>query len=188
MSKMRWTPAGGMALTTLAVGGSVVGIPARPAAAQINNPLPIRVKLGVLLPQHGDTKRDTGDVHFNAEVDLALPLPGAGSRQVTVGYSQSLESGKKLRAIPVTVAQVFSAPNPAAGITGNVYFGLGFGAYFLRASGGGVSESKTRLGGFGMAGYQFPNAFFVEAKYHLVSGKVAGLSPNGLAFLLGRRF
>lgn len=184
MSEKRWASA---ALTFLALGG-LAGILARPAAAQINNPLPVRIKLGVLLPQNGTTKRDTGDAHFNAEVDVALPVPGLGGKQVTVGYSQSLESGRKLRVIPVTVSQVFSPPNPAAGLTGNVYFGLGVGAYFLRASGEGASESKTRIGGFGVAGYQFPNAFFVEAKYHLVSGKVAGLSPNGLAFLLGRRF
>lgn len=187
VSKKRWTVAATVPPASLAVAG-LLGILASPAAAQIQNPLPLRVKLGVFLPQSGNTKSDTGDVHFNAEVDLALPLPGAGSKQVSVGYMQSVESGTKLRTIPVTVTQVFSPPNPASGVTGNVYFGVGAGVYFLRASGGGVSESKTRLGGFGMAGYQFPNAFFVEAKYHLVSGKVADLSPNGIAFLMGRRF
>ena len=151
-----------------------------PAAAQTAGILPVRIKAGVLLPQDGGTA-------FNGEVDLAVPTPGAGQTMLTAGYAEGRENGRKLRIIPVTIARIFAPPNPVAGVTGNVYFGIGVGAYFLRASGGGASESKTRPGGFAMAGYQFPSALFVEAKYH-VTGEVAGLSPNGVALLLGRRF
>jgi hypothetical protein len=116
-----------------------------------------------------------------------LPNFGAGKYIFTAGYSQGSGDGGKLRVIPVTVARVFGPPNPLAGVTGNVYFGVGAGAYFLKASAGGESESKTTLGGFGVIGYQFPNPYFIEAKYH-VAGSVNGISPNGLAILVGRHF
>ena len=163
-----------------------VGLGHKPAAAQ-DSPLPIKVKLGVLLPTDGDTKDFAGNTHFMGEVDLNIPLPGVGNTVLTAGYSQGSRGGRKLRVIPLTIAQVFSPPNPAAGLTGNVYFGVGVGAYLLRASGDGDTENKTTFGGFGVVGYQFPNAYFVEAKYH-VAGDVAGLSPNGPAFLVGRKF
>jgi hypothetical protein len=168
------------AVATLAALAGGLGGWTQPAAAQTGGILPLRIKAGVLLPEDGGTA-------FNGEVDLAIPTLGAGRTLITAGYAEGKENGRRLRIIPVTVARIFSPPNPAAGVTGNIYFGLGVGAYFLRASGGGVSEEKTRVGGFGVAGYQFPSTFFVEAKYH-VAGKVAGLSPNGVALLLGRRF
>ena len=189
--KLLGTKATSTTLVVLGLGATLAGT----AQAQgIGSVLPVRVKVGVLLPSQGDTKSRTADTFFSGEVDVDLPAAGLGRRRVTVGYAQSVDGGQTLRVIPVTLSQVFSPPNPASGLTGNVYFGLGAGAYFTRASGIPVaegetdSESKTLLGGFAMAGYQFPNAFFVEGKYHLVSGKVAGLSPNGIAVLLGRRF
>lgn len=163
----------------VAVLGSV-GAFAEQAGAQVPNLLPLRFKVGVLLPQDGGTA-------FNGEIDLTLPTPGAARTVLTAGYAETSENGRKLRIIPLTISQVFSPPNPAGRVTGNVYFGLGVGAYLLRASGRGQSESKTRIGGFGVAGYQFPNEYFVEAKYHLAD-EVGGISPNGVALLLGRRF
>lgn len=163
---------------------------ARPTAAQgvpSINPLKARLKIGVLLPNQSNTRTFTGSTHFNAEADIAVPNLGQGRTYATIGYSQGSKHGGKLRSIPLTLTRIFSPPNPVSGVTGNVYFGLGAGAYFLRASGGGVSESKTRLGGFGVVGYNFPNPFFVEAKYQFV-GKVAGVSPTGLALMVGRRF
>ena len=171
-------------LLTAVCGGFVT---AAPAQAQLGSVVPVRAKLGVLLPQDGDTKDFGGDVLYGGELDVTVPLPGAGQTVFTAGYYEGRNSGRKYRVIPLTISQVFSPPNPAAGLTGNVYFGLGAGAYLLRASGEGESEEKTTFGGFALAGYQFPNAFFVEGKYH-VAGSVGGLSPNGLSFTLGRRF
>lgn len=162
----------------------------RPAAAQglaSVNPLKARLKIGVLLPGQGDTRTFTGSTHFNAEADIAIPNLGQGRTYASIGYSQGSKNGGRLRSIPLTLTRIFSPPNPVSGVTGNVYFGLGAGAYFLRASGRGASINKTRLGGFGVVGYQFPNPFFVEAKYQFV-GKVAGVSPTGLALMVGRRF
>ena len=42
----------------------------------------------------------------------------------------------------------------------------------------GVSASKTVPGGFGVVGYQFPNPFFVEAKYR-ITGSVNGVDAKG---------
>lgn len=61
--------------------------------------------------------------------------------------------------------------------------------YFLHGDdGNGDSHDKTTLGGFGQIGYQFPNPYFVEAKYQAVVGKADGLTPNGLLLFVGRRF
>lgn len=152
----------------------------QPAHAQDTGLVPLRLKIGAYAPKDGGTPLD-------AEADVRLPVPGLGNTFVTAGYSQGSKNGRRLRVIPLTITRLFAPINPAKGITGNPYFGLGAGAYLLRASGGGNSESNTTIGGFALAGYQFPNPYFVEAKYH-VAGKVGGLSPNGFALMLGRRF
>ena len=83
----------------------------------------------------------------------------------------------------------FSPPNPAGALTGNVYFGVGAGAYLLNGhSAGGNSQSRTTVGGFAQIGYQTPSKFFVEAKYQLTAQKAAGLSPNGLLLFVGTTF
>lgn len=173
----------------MAARGALIGalcLPAQEAAAQVGGLLPkVRVKLGVFLPQDGDTKDFAGTTHLRGEVEVGLPVPGAGRVSVAAGYSEGSKSGRKLRVIPITVSQTFSPPNPAAGITGNVYFGYGIGLYYLRASGGGDSDSKTSLGGFGMVGYQFPNDLFIEGKYHL-TGKVGDVSASGISLMLGK--
>ena len=174
------------AVTALVIVAGGFGAVAKPAAAQGTGTLPIRAKLGVFLPR-GDAKEFAGSTHFSGEVDVAIPSLGMGRTLVTAGYYQGSKSGRKLRMIPVTITKVLSPPNPAGRITGNVYFGIGAGLYFLRASGDDDSDSKVRPGGFAMAGYQFPNPYFVEAKYH-IAGSVSGVSPRGLAILVGRRF
>ena len=176
-------------MTILAlVGGAVLGATGTARAQLGRSPLPLRVKAGVLLPSDGDTKDFAGSTLYGAELDLSAPLPGVGQYTFTAGYYEGRRSGRTFRVIPLTVSQIFSAPNPASGLTGNLYYGLGAGAYLLRASGNGESEDKTAFGGFGVVGYQLPSgAFFIEGKYHIASS-VAGLSPGGLSFMLGRRF
>jgi hypothetical protein len=175
----------------IAAGGAAllvcIGLAARPAAAQDTGLVPVRAKIGVLLPR-SSAKEYSGSTHFDVEADVRIPNLGQGNTFVTAGYSEGSRSGRKLRMIPVTLTRLFGAPNPVAGTTGNVYFGVGAGPYFVRARGGGVSDSSTKLGGFGLVGYQFPNKYFVEAKYHAVAGKVGGVRPNGLALLIGRTF
>lgn len=177
---------GSVCIIVSVVAATVVG-GVRPAAAQDTGLLPVRVKVGVFRPTSGTTRNFAGSTNFDGEVDAALPGMGGGKTLIGAGYSQGSRNGGKLRVIPITVARMFAPPNPVAGATGNVYFGVGAGPYFVKASAGGAAQSKTTLGAFGMAGYQFPGPFFVEAKYHVV-GKVAGLSPGGLAIMVGRRF
>lgn len=159
-------------------------------AARAQGILPVRVKLGVLLPSDGETKKATGDTHIAAEVDVALPSAlTMGSYVASIGYAQSTRSGAKLTTVPITVSRIFSPPNPATRLTGNVYFGVGAGMYILHASGGGRSDNETTFGGFGVVGYSLPGgATFIEAKYHVVAKDAGGLKPTGLAVLVGRRF
>jgi len=171
---------GALAAGVLILGG------AQPAKAQ-ETVLPIRLKLGVLLPTDGDVKNFVGTPIYSGELQVDLPSLGSGKSSLSVGYMERGSHGNSFRSIPLTLTRLFSPPNPLAGTTGNVYFGAGAGVYFLHRGGDG-SDSATKFGIHGVVGYQFPNPWFVEGKYHLVSGGVNGLSPNGLNLFLGRRF
>ena len=173
--------AGALALAGLTLGA------ARPASAQDTGLIPVRAKIGVLMPTAGGTRDATGSVHFGAEADVALPRLFGGKYMISAGIFQGSDSGNKLRMIPVTIGRFIQAPNPAKSLTGNIYGGLGVGAYFVRAEVAGASDSKVTIGGYGSVGYQFPNPYFIEAKYHLV-GKVNGLRPGGLMVAVGRHF
>lgn len=174
---------GGLVAVSMMAYGSTM------ASAQDTGLIPLRAKVGVNLTRSSATKNFSGSTGYGAEVDVAIPkFLGIGQTFVSAGYFQNSNNGNKLRMIPVTIGRYFSPPNPVGGLTGNVYFGAGLGPYFLRASGaGGGSTSKTTIGGFATAGYQFPNPYFIEAKYHLV-GKVGGLNPSSLVIMGGRHF
>ncbi len=163
-------------------------LPARTAHAQGTGLLPVRAKIGALLPSDGTTKDRAGDIIPTAELDLRIPrlfAGGNGGTYVSIGY----QDRGGLRTIPVTLSRTFAPINPLKAATGNPYFGLGLGAYFLQGDDGvGASESKTTFGGFAQAGYQFPNPYFIEAKYQLTASKADGLSPNGLLLFVGRKF
>jgi len=123
-----------------------------------------------------------------AEVDVRIPRI-LGADFVSAGIQTRSNNGGRLRVVPITLSRTFQPPNPVGGITGSPYFGVGAGAYFLNArNSGGESDSKIAPGAFGQVGYQFPNKFFVEAKYQIVAGKAAGLRPNGLVLAVGRSF
>jgi hypothetical protein len=178
-------------VTTLVAGATmllVIGHETAPVTAQTTGLIPLRGKVGVFLPR-GSAQDFSGNTHFNGEVELLLArvFPGSGITGINLGYSQGSRNGNKLRVIPVTVEKLFGLPNPAAAVTGNIYAGAGVGPYFVRVFRGRRDNSETTLGGFGVVGYQFPSKLFVEAKYH-VAGRVNGVSPNGLALMIGRSF
>jgi len=160
-----------------------------PARAQ-SSPLPIRLKLGIMSPGDNDVRNHVGNPLFAGEVEVGLPGATSGQTYAGIGYWERSGHGNSFRVIPVTITRLFSPPNPAAGATGNVYFGFGGGVYFLHR-GGDDSGDQTTIGGFGVAGYQFPKTilFFdlIEAKIHLALGSVKGMSPNGLTFMVGRK-
>ena len=168
------------------VGATLIPVPA--AHAQGVGLLPVRVKIGASLPTQSETKDRVGDIIPAAELDLRIPrlfAGGGGSTYASIGY----QDRGGLRTIPITLSKTFSPVNPLKVATGNVYFGLGAGAYLLQGDDGiGPSQSKTTFGGFAQAGYQFPNPYFIEAKYQLVAGKADGLSPTGLVLFVGRKF
>ncbi|MBC8102400.1 MAG: hypothetical protein H7Z41_07410 [Cytophagales bacterium] len=180
-----------IALTAL--GAGFVSAP-RAARAQVSKIIPIRLKIGALLPGDGDTKGFAGSTHLSGEIDVALPSSGGGQTSlVSLGYSEGRRSGRKYRVIPLSLTKVSSPGNPASGLTGNLYYGLGLGLYFVQASGidapsgSATSKSRTLLGTSLVAGYQSPTSFFVEGKYHLVAGSVEGFSPNGFSLFIGKR-
>jgi hypothetical protein len=158
------------------------------ASAQVPNPAKsFRLKVGALLPSDGRTKDETQSTHLAGEIDLVLPVSAPGSQTIlSLGYSQNSSGDRTLRTVPLTLATVRSAFNPVSGVTGNVYYGAGTGAYFVRATGGGQpTGDKVLFGGFLVAGYRTPAKLFVEAKYHLVGGSVEGLKPRGFSLFLG---
>jgi hypothetical protein len=176
----------------VAVGGAMVASP-QTAQAQVSNIIPIRLKLGVLLPSDRDTKDLGGNTHLSGEIDVALPFTGGSGGQtlLSVGYSRGSRSGDSFQVIPVSLTKISSPPNPVGRITGNVYYGGGVGLYFVKANRDSGSDSfsknRTLFGASLVAGYQTPLAFFVEGKYHLVTGSVEGYSPNGLSIFIGKR-
>src|SRR5688572_13624225 len=130
--------------------GTGMSAAAGPSHAQDTGLIPLRAKIGVTRSQNSATRNFSGSTGLTGEVDVRVPWLGMSNMMFSAGYQQSSRSGRDLRVIPLTIAKVFGPPNPLSGVTGNVYFGAGIGAYLLRASGGGVSDSATRPGGFGM--------------------------------------
>jgi hypothetical protein len=171
----------------LALSGALVMGGASIAQAQDTGTIPVRVKLGGLYPTNSNTRNATGSVHLGGEVDVALPKLFGGKYFLSASYLQGSDGGNKLRTIPITLGRYFQPPNPAKSLTGNVYAGAGLGVYLLRGQVGATTDSKTTIGGYGSVGYQFPNPYFVEAKYHL-TGKVNGLRAGGLSLMVGRHF
>jgi len=160
----------------------------RAAQAQSTGILPVRVKIGALLPSQSSAKTYAGSVVPAAEVDVRIPKFLGGS-YATIGYQERGRNGGKLRVVPITISRTFSPNNPAGIVTGNVYFGVGAGAYLLNGEGAtGNSVSRTTLGGFAQIGYQSPAKFFVEAKYQITAQRAAGLSPNGVLVFVGTTF
>jgi hypothetical protein len=157
------------------------------AQAQTTGLVPLRVKVGALLPSQSNSRDNAGSVVPAAEVDVRIPRI-LGADFVSVGIQQRSNNGGKLRVVPLTLSRTFQPPNPLGRVTGTPYFGLGVGAYQLQGQRNGDSKTKITPGGFAQVGYQLPSKFFVEAKYQLVFGKAAGLSANGLALFVGRSF
>jgi hypothetical protein len=157
------------------------------AQAQSTGIVPLRVKVGALLPSQSAARDSAGSVVPSAEVDIRIPR-FLGADFVSLGIQNRSHNGGKLRVVPITVSRTFQPGNPVGSITGSPYFGVGAGAYILDARNNGNSDSKIAPGAFGQVGYQFPNKYFVEAKYQVVAGKAAGLRPNGLVLSLGRSF
>ena len=158
------------------------------ARAQDTGIVPLRFKLGALLPSGSDSKDAAGSIVPTAEIDFRLPRLFTGAT-LSAGIQQRSKDGGKLRVIPLTVSKTFSPPNPVGSVTGYLYYGAGAGVYLLNGrKNGDDSDSKTTIGGFAQLGYQLPNKFFIEGKYQLAAGKVNGLSANGVLLFIGRSF
>ncbi|MES2464865.1 MAG: hypothetical protein V4671_30235 [Armatimonadota bacterium] len=186
--------------------GILVAVAApQPALAQRSNNsniLPIRLKLGVFLPSDRDTRKVSGSTHLSGEVDVALPFSDRSGAQtfLSVGFSKrngtGFGIGSSYQVIPISLTQISSPQNPVGRVTGSIYYGAGVGLYFVKVTGlvraasvGSFVYSKSRalIGTSLVAGYQTPASFFIEGKYHVVTGTVEGYSPNGLSVFVGKR-
>ena len=176
------------------------------AQAQKNSVLPIRVKLGVLLPSDRDTRNLVGNTHRSGEIDVGLPFAEGNRQQLRLSVGVSLGSRRRdglntgYTVVPVSLTSIRLLPKPLGKAAGEIYYGVGVGVYFTHASGllryigqgeGSVyqvySKKRTLLGTSLVAGYQMRSSFFVEGKYHIVVGTVDGYSPNGLSLFIGKR-
>lgn len=176
------------AFSALAVSScTLLALLAPVAQAQTTGIVPLRVKIGALLPSQSEARDNAGSAVPLAEVDIRIPRI-LGADFVSLGIQTRSNNGGRLHVVPVTISRTFQPPNPVGKITGSPYFGVGAGAYFLQAKNNGDSSSKVAPGAFGQIGYQFPSKLFVEAKYQIVAGKAAGLRPNGIILALGRAF
>lgn len=184
--------------------GVLVAAP-RAAQAQGRTLFPIRLKLGVYLPSDKDTRNISSSRHLSGEVEVALNRTGSSGGQtlLSVGYSyksgSDFESQSSYQVIPVSLTQIISPPKRAGRATSNIYYGAGVGLYFVRvfdtvdttrltpSSTFVYSKRRTLIGASIVAGYQTPSSFFIEGKYHIVTGTVEGYSPNGLSLFVGVR-
>ncbi len=151
-------------------------------AQSFGTPAPRQIRIGVLNPR-GATSDTFGSSFKGAMADLGPSRSDAGS-MVTVGLFAGSRAGRTFSTIPVLLTRAGEGSSPLPGIDG-FYTSTGVGAYFTRADGAG---SKTLWGGYAAIGLRLPGGLFAESQYHAVSGNVGGFSPNGVAFVVGRRF
>lgn len=167
-----------------AIGASASGISVSLAPAAHAQQTGVRAKIGIYRPSADNVASKT---NILGEADFVLPKVSDGKYVASVGYTTGRGQDGKLTVVPVTIGHYFQAPNPASSVTGNVYYGVGVGPYWVKAERNGTTDSKVTIGGYGVVGYQFPKQYFLEAKYH-VAGKVNGVNPGGLAIAIGKSF
>lgn len=170
-----------VAIAAIALGAASL---APAAQAQSTGLIPVRVKVSLAEPSSSSV---AGHNNLGTEVDVGIPHAGGGKVFVSTGYTSGSNNGNTMRVVPLTVGRYFSAPNPAAKATGNVYAGAGAGPYFVHINRDGDSANKVAVGGYGVVGYQLPNKYFIEAKY-AVTTKVRGADAGGLMLSIGRSF
>jgi outer membrane protein W len=171
-----------MRTTTIALAAALgtLAFSAPAAQAQGSGPLLIRAKFGNIPLNDSVTKTGVGSSQKGFEVDFGSKISG-GNSFLTVGYFETRKSGQFLRTMPITFTNHGQGPLPFGGL----YTTSGIGAYVLSTNG---SSNKVRYGGFFGAGLRLGGGLFAEAKYHQVQGDINGLSPNGLAVLVGKQF
>ena len=89
-----------------------------------------------------------------------------------------------METIPILLTKSSEGVSPIPGLR-EFYTATGFGAYRVSISGSG---SKFLWGGYAGVGTRLPGSLFAELQYHQISGSVGGATPNGVAFLVGKRF
>ena len=150
---------------------------------------PVTIKLGVFLPSNGNLKNAVGKTWFSAGADYAFNKQGGGQSVMPLAYVDY--AGKSSHGLNVNYTAVGLGVrgygSPPGTSTTAPYFGVGVGAYFIHASGGGDTTNDTRLGGKVNLGIEFQQMYLLEANY-TYAGKVSGVTADGFNIQAGLRF
>lgn len=183
MQKRFLLPAVLACLAPMAAGHAQLGDPTVPVQK------PITVKVGAFFPTNSGARDAVGNTWFTAGADYAFRKTDAAAPVlplVYVDYAGKSRDGFRLSSVGVGVG-VRAYGNRSTTSTVIPYYGAGIGAYFLTGSGGGSSETNTRIGGKVNVGVELNQGPFLEAAYTL-TGKVQGDDLNGVSISIGTRF
>jgi len=150
---------------------------------------PVTIKLGAFFPTDSNARDAVGNTWFAVGADYAFRKTDAAAPVlplVYVDYAGKSKNGFRLSTVGVGVG-VRAYGNRATTTKVVPFYGAGIGAYFLNASGNGIDETETRLGGKVNIGVELNQGPFLEAAYTL-TGKVSGDDLNGISVLIGTRF
>jgi len=175
------------------VAASVAGFGAQNARAQVSDDTlkvqkPFTIKLGAFFPSDGDVRDAVGETFFSAGISYDFAKTQAVNPTVFgayVDYFGKSDNGIRLNVFAIgPQAKFYFSPATAPS---KFYGGVGVGYYSINARGGGASETKGRIGGKLMLGYEFQGGFLAEADYNFIS-EVQGVNPSGAGLRLGYRF
>ncbi len=175
------------------VGASVIGLGAPRAHAQVSDDTlkvqkPFTVKVGAFFPSDGDVRDAVGNTFLNLGVSYDFAKTQAVNPTVFgvyVDYFAKSDDGIRLNVFAIgPQAKFYFSPATEAQ---KFYGGVGVGYYSVNARGGGASETKGRIGGKLMLGYEFAGGVLAEADYNFI-GDVEGVNSSGAGLRLGYRF
>ena len=188
---------------TLIVGllGVLLGVAAG-AGVQAQTPdttvqKPISIKIGAFFPGNGTLKSATHNTWVKVGADYAFSKTNTANPLLTSGYvdyTGSSGSGNHASVVGVGVAarDYFSTTSAGSGTSFSPYAGVGIGAYFSHASGGGNTKDNTQIGGKIFLGAELNSGPFVEAAYNILpqSTHIGGsnIKYDGFDVSVGYRF
>ena len=144
---------------------------------------PHSVRVGAAILSHSNTSNATGRGGFLLGLSRDISERG----RIDLDFSRQSRGGNKVQAGGISYVHRF----PLSAANNKLYAGLGVGVYRVSAevTGSGVafSDSKVRIGGKVLVGYNFNKRFFSEAGY-TKTGKAAGAEASHFSVVIGIKF
>lgn len=172
---------------------------ARPASAQVYEPLPTDVKqnhplslrVAAYFPTNSKIRKDIGQTLPSIGVDYTLHQENAESSTfISLDYiERSSGPGYRLRIIPLTFG-IHTVQDTTAKTA--IYYGLGLGAYYTNINvandtGGHEDNNDLLVGGFLNVGVNLNPASFLDLRYHFTNSS-GSVNPGGPQLSVGFRF